>query len=298
MDEMDFVRLLAPKYEEASQLLAGLMVNGLPDWQRLPRDLRYASSRALALIIDGYDLADRLIGAYLPADQSEEGADSIARARMVYDTVLARLHCGGMLPSALELWTALFFHQRAEGFTTRIGGDLDTDEPGDAICHALRAALVAGHLFPYARPPVIPTADSYGGVIVSSRGEVLLREVSGHFGGYVWTFAKGKPEADEEPEHTALREVREETGHSCTVIRPFPRAFAGTTGSTGVYLMASDGGAPERHADETVRTGWFGFRDAARRISMTTTSVGRARDRRILDSAHAILTVLGRPISE
>ena len=34
----------------------------------------------------------------------------------------------------------------------------------------------------------------YGGVIFNSRGEVLLREPTNHYDGYVWTFPKGAPE--------------------------------------------------------------------------------------------------------
>ena len=34
----------------------------------------------------------------------------------------------------------------------------------------------------------------YGGVIFNSRGEILLREPTNHYDGYVWTFPKGAPE--------------------------------------------------------------------------------------------------------
>lgn len=37
----------------------------------------------------------------------------------------------------------------------------------------------------------VPSADAYGGVMINDRGEVQLREPVNHFGGYVWTFAKG-----------------------------------------------------------------------------------------------------------
>ena len=40
----------------------------------------------------------------------------------------------------------------------------------------------------------------------------LLREPTGHFGGYVWTFLKGGVNAGESPREAALREVHEETG--------------------------------------------------------------------------------------
>ena len=59
----------------------------------------------------------------------------------------------------------------------------------------------------------IPNADAYGVVIFNAKGQVLLREPSGHFGGYVWTFAKGRPDAGESPAETAVREAFEETGY-------------------------------------------------------------------------------------
>ena len=60
----------------------------------------------------------------------------------------------------------------------------------------------------------IPKAESYGAVLFNAKGEVLLREPTGHFGGYAWTFAKGRPDRGENPTDTALRELREETGYN------------------------------------------------------------------------------------
>ena len=63
-------------------------------------------------------------------------------------------------------------------------------------------------------PPKSPVGKprAYGGVVIDPQGRLLLREVAGHFGGYVWSVAKGRPDGDESPRETALREVREETG--------------------------------------------------------------------------------------
>lgn len=40
---------------------------------------------------------------------------------------------------------------------------------------------------------------AFGGVVVDAEGRVLLREPADHFGGYVWTFPKGRPDANESP---------------------------------------------------------------------------------------------------
>ena len=36
------------------------------------------------------------------------------------------------------------------------------------------------------------TADAFGGVLVRDDGKILVREPKGHYGGYVWTFPKGR----------------------------------------------------------------------------------------------------------
>lgn len=133
----------------------------------------------------------------------------------------------------------------------------------------------------------IPKAGSYGGVLVSD-GKVLLREVAGHFGGYVWTYAKGRPDIGEEPEQTALREVREETGYRAEIIGVLPKSYGGTTVSTAFFVM-SPRGDPEPFSDETAAVEWFTFTEAAKRIALTRTGAGRARDLQVLADTEAWL---------
>ncbi|MBK7080786.1 MAG: NUDIX hydrolase [Betaproteobacteria bacterium] len=66
-----------------------------------------------------------------------------------------------------------------------------------------------------------PVANSYGGVLVSGGGLVLLREPTRHNAGYVWTFAKGRPEAGETPRATALRECARKPATLRASSRPF-----------------------------------------------------------------------------
>jgi 8-oxo-dGTP diphosphatase len=133
----------------------------------------------------------------------------------------------------------------------------------------------------------VPVADAYGGVLINNEGEVLLREPAGHFGGYVWTFAKGRPEPGETPEETALREVLEETGQEARIVAPIPEVFAGTTSSTVFFLMEPVG-APGPFSRETIRVRWVDPKTARRLISRTKSLTGRERDLLVLEAARAV----------
>lgn len=134
----------------------------------------------------------------------------------------------------------------------------------------------------------VPKAGAYGGVLVDSDGKVLLREVAGHFGGYVWTFAKGRPDPGEEPHQAALREVMEETGYQASIIGALPSAYGGTTVSTSFFVMEPVG-APSSFSNETAAVDWFTFPEAAKRIALTRTATGRARDLQVLEDVQAWL---------
>ena len=133
----------------------------------------------------------------------------------------------------------------------------------------------------------VPSADAYGGVLINDRGEVQIREPANHFGGYVWTFAKGRPDPGETPEQTALREVLEETGQAARIIVLIPEVFAGTTTSTVFFLMEPVG-EPGQFSEETASVRWVDREAARQLVAMTTTPTGRKRDLRVLDAAFAI----------
>lgn len=137
----------------------------------------------------------------------------------------------------------------------------------------------------------IPKADAYGGVLVNAKGEVLLREPTGHFGGYVWTFAKGRPDKGEMPSQAALREVREETGYRARIIAPIPKVFEGSTSTTAFYLM-SPIGRQGKFGKETINTGWIGFEEAPDLIFQTTSKIGCDRDLEVLRAAREIFDKL------
>lgn len=125
---------------------------------------------------------------------------------------------------------------------------------------------------------------SYGGVVFDDQGKVLLREPRGHFGGYVWTFPKGRSDPGESAEQTALREVREETGIEAGILAPIPGNFRGSTTDNTYFLMAFKAVAdkPDR---ETASICWVTTDEAAQRISQTIIETGRARDLAVLKTA-------------
>jgi len=130
----------------------------------------------------------------------------------------------------------------------------------------------------------VPRAQSYGGVLFSAAGLVLLREPIDHLGGYVWTWPKGRSEKGETPAETALREVYEETGYRASIIDVLPKEYLGTSGTSAFYLMEPVG-EQEPIINETIQTRWVSYKEAYRLIEFTKHAIGRHRDRTILDEA-------------
>jgi 8-oxo-dGTP pyrophosphatase MutT (NUDIX family) len=128
-------------------------------------------------------------------------------------------------------------------------------------------------------------ADTYGGVLVDDAGRVLLREPRGHYGGYTWTFAKGRAEHGERPEAAALREVREETGIEARIVGRIPGRFAGDTTTTVFFLMQPVRDHGDFDRAETSAVAWLDPDEARARIGTSRSSRGRTRDLSVLDSA-------------
>lgn len=134
----------------------------------------------------------------------------------------------------------------------------------------------------------IAKADAYGVVLVNASGKVLLREPTGHFGGYAWTFAKGRPDAGENPAQTATREAREESGYAVELLDVTPGTFGGTT-SSSAFFLAGPLGAQGLTDAETSATRWVSFDEAPSLIEQSQSKTGRARDLAILAAAKAAL---------
>ena len=130
-------------------------------------------------------------------------------------------------------------------------------------------------------------ADAFGGILFRADGRILLREPSGHFGGYVWTFPKGRHGPGESAEEAALREVREETGYEAQITGILPGDFEGDTSTTRFFLM-EPAGAPETHGPETQQTRWVDLEKARELVSRDTTAAGRTRDLEVITAAERV----------
>lgn len=122
-----------------------------------------------------------------------------------------------------------------------------------------------------------------GTVVLDTSGRVLLRAPTNAFGGYRWTFAKGRIHDNETSRDAAIRETREETGLDVRIVASLG-LFAGDTSVTEFFIAVPLAvvGVPDK---ETEAVGWFTIAAAKRYILMTTTEQGRMRDIAVLGAA-------------
>jgi len=132
---------------------------------------------------------------------------------------------------------------------------------------------------------------AYGGVVINSRGQVLLREPAGHYKGDVWTFAKGRPAPGESPEQTALREVLEETGYQAAITAKIPGSFDGKRTSNEYFLMIPVEDTKEFDG-ETQAIRWATGEEARKLIQLNRKQNRRRRDLRVLKLALALFRSL------
>lgn len=148
---------------------------------------------------------------------------------------------------------------------------------------------------PWPQKSPVGKPRAFGGVVVAPDGRLLLREVAGHYDGYVWSFAKGRPEPDESPRATALREVQEEMGVQARILLPLPGTYGGTTTRSHFFLMLADPAKVDLtwRSRETLGLRWVLPEEAQRLIEQTTHPTGRQRDLAVL---HAALQSLPSPL--
>ena len=140
----------------------------------------------------------------------------------------------------------------------------------------------------------IAKAQAYGVVLVNDTGEVLLREPKNHFDNYVWTFAKGKPDNNETPAETALRELYEETGYRAEIIGVLPGTYASGLSTNAYFLAKPSNTTPDPFSWETQSIQWASFEKAQNLIGETTNVLGRKRDLAVLKAAFYLVNEINR----
>ncbi|HLF84089.1 MAG TPA: NUDIX hydrolase [Blastocatellia bacterium] len=115
-----------------------------------------------------------------------------------------------------------------------------------------------------------------GGIVID-RGTGTPRVLLVHRPRYDdWSFPKGKLDPGETVEQAALREVREETGLECRIIRELATMrYRYRTRNKGrlrpkavhYFLMERMSGEIHVPGDEVDRAEWFDFDEAARKLS-------------------------------
>lgn len=124
---------------------------------------------------------------------------------------------------------------------------------------------------------------SAGGVVLHSVTEAGLKQVllispKGSYGGYQWTFPKGRVDEGENLVKTAKREVKEESGIEASIL---PGGYLGveegTSSFTHYYMMVRTGGQEGVGTDgESGKVEWVTWAEAFRRMK------GSSRDKTIL----------------
>ncbi len=125
------------------------------------------------------------------------------------------------------------------------------------------------------------------GLILWDGSRLLLRKPTGHFGGYFWTFPKGRIDPGESPEEAALRETLEETGYAARIIAPLEGSFAGSTTVTRFFVAEPAGEPGPFDPAETAAVRWTTPEEAALLLAESSLAEGRARDLAVLDGFHA-----------
>ena len=140
------------------------------------------------------------------------------------------------------------------------------------------------------RPP-----HAAGGVLVDAEVRILLRRPANDYGGYVWSYPKGRIDDGETPEQAALREVREEAGWEAEIVSRIPGPgpggdFLGDTTVTRFFLMRPLRQLGPPDPAETKALCWALPSEARALIAETRSTHGRRRDLAVLELAVHLLS--------
>jgi len=113
---------------------------------------------------------------------------------------------------------------------------------------------------------------SAGGVVQDGEN-LLMVKVENFEGDEIWTFPKGHIEKGEKAPDAALREVEEETGYRCAIIKPFENVeyYFQRDGelvkkSVKWFLMKALEKTGTHDADEILEAAWVAREEAQKRV--------------------------------
>jgi len=120
--------------------------------------------------------------------------------------------------------------------------------------------------------------NASGIIILEPDGRIWLRKVANNFGGYVYSFAKGKLERGFTAQQNAIKETFEEMGLVCS-IQEWLIDIQGDTSITRFYLGRRIGGHPSYIVKQDLQeTDYIVLTDKSTALNM----LNRDRDKKIL----------------
>lgn len=142
---------------------------------------------------------------------------------------------------------------------------------------------------------------SSGGVLCrkGEKGNIEVALISRRTqrGDRVWCLPKGKVERGEDPQETALREVREETGMEGKILADLgtinywfysPEHGAKVNKTVYFYLMEYKRGSPEDHDWEVEEVKWHDIDDAIGKLAYKTEKETVQKAKKFLDSGKEV----------
>ena len=124
------------------------------------------------------------------------------------------------------------------------------------------------------------SVTSTGVVVTTSDDRVYIRKVTNSYGGYKWSFAKGRVEAGLELEENALKELHEEMGIEARIVGHLGD-YKGDTGTTRFYLGERTGGDTNAHGSETKEVRLVTHEEARKLLN-------KERDLRVLEDLYRL----------
>ena len=240
---------------------------------KLDQAVAIVKSEAAKIAAGGFSTFHDLYKTILAIDTSSEFKKKLAEALSI--------------PSAVgisDIHDYLLDHQG------KLPGEAKAPKKKKAVYQSLSQQILASNVHemePTWKLPegVNPQDVKFGGVVFNEKGQVLLREPTGHYDGYKWTWPKGSQESGMHPLETAWKEVAEETGHKGEVIGLIPGIHSSGDSHNAYFAMVSKGHDPKLMDQETASTKWVNFDEAAKLIKQTKNAQGKARDLAVLKAA-------------